>query len=169
MLKSYRSENLPNPTSTIEKRFLQVSLFSPLVAPPLIIFIGSPLVLGLEVSGLAALVGFVLIFSLILGGVPYLLFLVGLFAWMRNKETDQVRQMIHLSPLLFIPVLMACALIVGVIGAIAESNPSGLFAGLGLGLFCSVFALILGYSYVGLIDIAFLLFRRCLQATRRLK
>src|SRR5688572_10131474 len=109
-----------------DKRFFQISMLLPLAFP--LAFCGLVYWLWgyrVEASGsplFSAVVYVALIFgySLYLGGIPYVLFLIGLFIWMRAKTAGEVQRMTYVAPLLFIPVFTGCAFIAGVVLSVIE-------------------------------------------------
>lgn len=166
MTKSYISQKVPNPNASPEKRLLQALLFLPLILP-LVPLAASPTPMNFPGGGVLGFIVFVLLFSLILGGVPYLLFLIGAFVWMRDKDADQVRVMVNLSPVIYGGVLFGCAAVFGTAGAIMQGDAGTMAAGFGIGMFLSIFAFFLGYVYVGCFNLVFVIYRRLAQERLR--
>lgn len=130
------------------KRYYRFALALPLLVPALL----SPLI-SLEAGPQALrLVLFVLYWSVVIGGVPYLLFAAGFLLWMRDKPDASVRGAVLLSPLLYSVVLLACfALFLMVDGALRSSSDSfGMIA---------VCAVVVGYLYVGVAELGRALLR----------
>jgi hypothetical protein len=55
-----------------------------------------------------AVVVLVLFWSLLIGGIPYVLFAAGFLWWSRGRSDQEVRHAILLSPMIYAGVLMAC-------------------------------------------------------------
>lgn len=90
--------------------------------------------------------------SLLFGGVPYLLFAMGFLLWTRGRTDAQVRLGILLSPPAYVAVLVPClALFLAV-----DGNLSGSLGFLGM---VAAFGLGFGYGYVTLAEIGRLLLR----------
>ena len=86
-----------------------------------------------------------LYWSVVIGGVPYLLFAAGFLLWMRRVPEDRLRRGILLAPLVYTPVLLVCfTLFLAVDGALASSSDS-------LGAI-TVVSLCFGYAYVALAE-----------------
>ena len=120
------------------KRYFQASLFLPLIVPVIVLLLFEP---SFAYGGVV----FILIFSLFLGGIPYLLFLIGLFVWMRKKDVHAVQRMTFFAPLLFAPMFVFCALAAVpiqylMIGEV-RIEADVVFQ-------CCVVILVLGYAYV---------------------
>ena len=129
-----------------EKRFFQLSFLLPIVLPLLLIFVANP------TFGLVS----ILTLSLILGGVPYLLFITGLFFWMRNKNAKDIQRMTFVAPLLFIPVFLLSVLVFLPIQLITTGT---IDVNAGIVFICCVFIIILGYLYVLVVNGVYFLFR----------
>jgi hypothetical protein len=122
------------------KGYYRWALLLPLLVPAL----ASPLAL-LEPKGVLGAVWFFLFWSLVVGGVPYLLFVTGFLLWMRRVPDERVRMGILVSPLVYTGVLISCVtLFLLVDGALAGSSDS-------LGGF-ALFAVVIGYVYVALAE-----------------
>lgn len=113
----------------------------------------APLIVPLGAVGLAALapelflgLGIVLGGSLLLAGLPYVLFAAGLLWWARGRSSDSLRRAAVRAPLLFAPL--------GGIGVATFYLPPSITAGywgyIGTNLvFGAVMCLVFGYGYVG--------------------
>ena len=120
------------------KRYFQVSLLLPLIVPLIVLLFFKP---SFAYGG----VTMILTFSLYLGGIPYVLFVIGLFFWMRRKDAREIQRMTFISPLLYAGFFVLCAvafvpiqyLLIGDVRI--EAN---------VVLLCCVVILVLGYSYV---------------------
>ncbi len=131
------------------KRYFQVSLFLPLIVPLIVLLLFEP-------SFAYGRVVLILIFSLYLGGVPYLLFLIGLFFWMRRKDARDIQRMTFISPLLFAGFFVLCAVAVVpiqylMIGQV-RIEADVVFQ-------CSVVILVLGYSYVLVVNAGYVILK----------
>ena len=100
---------------------------------------------GLPVGGLFGFVGFVLLWSLILGGVPYLVFLTIFLAWMNEATEAQVRREVLRAPLRFASVM--CTILFPF--ALSDGGGPGYALMWWMGAAC----LGVGYAYVGLAEL----------------
>ncbi len=93
-----------------------------------------------------------LYWSLLVGGIPYLLFAGGFVVWARGRTDREVRGGILLSPLLYAPLLMLCVAGFLLVDGSAGSNLRAI-ATLGA---CGV---LFGYGYVILAELGRVLLR----------
>ena len=128
------------------KRYFQISLLLPIAVPLVSLFFASPGPLRGWRVVLLLLFG-----SLLLGGIPYLLFAAGLLFWMRGKSAREVQRMTYVAPLLFIPVFVSCAVALAILELIL-SGTNKVEAGLVL-LSCALI-LIFGYVYVLAVNVS---------------
>lgn len=93
-----------------------------------------------------------LFYSMLIGGIPYLLFATGFLLWMRRASDDRVRTAVLLSPLLYTLVLLAwLAAFTPFDGPFGDSlGALGVFAAFGVSF---------GYWYVALAELGRLLVR----------
>jgi hypothetical protein len=128
------------------RTYYRWALLLPLLVPVLV----SPL-LGL-LPGFPAVLAYLLFLSLVIGGVPYLLFATGFLLWMRGASDARVRHGILLAPLVYTVVMIVCLTPFLLLdGTLANSSDS-------LGTF-AWFALVFGYGYVALAELGRLLLR----------
>ena len=109
--------------------------------------------------------------SLFVGGVPYIVFLVGILIWTYGKSTLQVRRMTNVAPFLFLVVFAGFAAIVEI--ARLSQNRAGLIPiSLSADLYFIAYlyglVLLLGYSYVLLMNLGFYLFRKLFSLRRHI-
>lgn len=130
------------------RSYYRWALALPLLVPALAL----PLTLLNPLPGGLALVTMLLYWSLLVGGVPYVLFAAGFLLWMRGRPNDAVRTGIRVAPLVYAAWLTFClALFLAVDGALASGSDSmGMIA---------MFALLFGYGYVGLAELGRALLR----------
>ena len=130
--------------------FFRWALALPLVLPLLAL----PLALVRnEVGGL----GFLLLMSLVLGGVPYLIFAGLLLWWSRGKSEAQLKRAGLLAPFLMLPVYW----LVLAIDALVTRQIVQELTNLGNLMFTlSLFLLAFGYAYVVLAVVLLALFTR---------
>jgi tetratricopeptide (TPR) repeat protein len=128
------------------RRYFLKSFSLPIFSPLLAVLILRP-----GYSGWQLLV-LVLWGSLIIGGIPYLLFIVGLLHWARNKDFRAIRRVTYVAPLLFILVFVYCvaALIPFQVLTIGEVRVEAYWVQLSC-----IFILIFGYFYVLLTNAGF--------------
>jgi len=132
------------------KRYFQISLLLPIAAPLVSLFIASLFAGPGPLRGWRVVL-LLLFGSLLLGGIPYILFAAGLFFWMRGKSAREVQRMTYVAPLLFIPVFVSCAVALAILELILSGN-NKVEAGLVL-LGCAVI-LIFGYVYVLAVNVS---------------
>lgn len=125
-------------------RAYKLSLLLPIIVPvlfaPLLFFIRS-----IGERGATALM--IIVYSMVYGGIPYLI-LVGILLFrMRGKDEPEIRQSLLSSPLLMLVVFQICA---GLwIAFFSEAKPKiGQF--MSSLIIMSPFILLFGYVYVGL-------------------
>lgn len=124
------------------KSYYRWTLVLPLLLPAL----ASPLALFNPLPPLPAAVLMFLFWSVLIGGVPYLLFAIGFLLWTRGASGERVRRGILVSPLVYTAVLMICFTALLVVEGNTSSN------GDSLSIF-GVFGLLFGYGYVGLAEV----------------
>lgn len=118
------------------------ALTLPLVVPAL----ASPLMFaGDQVPGVVGVLVFFLFYSMMLGGIPYLLFLAGFLLWARGKPDRQLRVAILFSPVTYSAVLFACTTLV--FGRDDLSRSLDALDGI-VG-----FGMLFGYAYVALAEL----------------
>src|SRR5215471_11369501 len=94
------------------------------------------------------------------GGVPYLLFAGAMLFWSWDKEGASVRRSTYLAPLLFLPAFAFSLLIAWRRASMYPQELAELFVMFFLyGLVFTVPVSILGYGYVGLVNLAFVILR----------
>ena len=125
-------------------RAYKLSLLLPIIVPmlfaPAFFFIRS-----LGESGAMALM--TILFSMVYGGIPYLILVGILLFWMRGKNEKQIRRALLSSPLLMLVILQVCA---GLwIAFVSEATPK-INQFVGLLIVLSPFVLLFGYIYVGI-------------------
>jgi hypothetical protein len=123
------------------KNYYRWALLLPLAVPAL----ASLLLLVEPRSPGLGLVLMYLFWSLLIGGVPYLLFAAGFVVWMRRAPEHRLRAGILLSPLIYAAVLLVCfTLFLVVDGTLVNSVE---FLGT-----LAIFAVLFGYAYVALAE-----------------
>lgn len=123
-----------------------------LALPVLVPALAAPLMLLNPRAEALRMVLFFLYWSVVLGGIPYVLFATGFLLWMRRAPEARVRVAILLSPLVYTAVLLACfALLLLADGAIRSSLD-------GMGLI-ALFGVLIGYLYVGIAELGRILLR----------
>jgi surface polysaccharide O-acyltransferase-like enzyme len=129
------------------KSYYRWALALPLLLPAL----ATPLLMADDrLPGVLGAVVMYLFYSMLIGGIPYLLFATGFLLWMRRAPDDRVRTAVLLSPLLYTLVLLAwLAAFLPFDGPIGDSLAAlGVFAAFGVSF---------GYWYVALAELARLL------------
>ena len=89
-----------------------------------------------------------LFYSLLIGGIPYVLFALGFLVWSRGRDARSVRKAIYVSPLTYAGVLSACVLgYAAWDGDLTHQGAGGTLILLGS---C---AFVFGYAYVALAEL----------------
>jgi hypothetical protein len=127
------------------KTYYRRALLLPVVLP----FLVYPLLL---LSDGVASIAIMLQYSLVIGGVPYLLFAGGFLLWMRGRTEREVHVGILLSPLVYALVMMAC--LAAFLGADGKFQ-----SGLEMFGIAGGFSLLFGYGYVALAEAGRVLLR----------
>ncbi len=133
---------------TFVRRALLLPIVVPLAAGPALFVPG---VEGTPAGDLVALV----VWSLLFGGIPYLVFLAAFHLWMREKPEARVRRGLRLSPVFYSLFLAVCMALLEVArnGAAVDGKaffPLAVFAGIALGF---------GYAYVLIAEAAWWVMR----------
>ena len=124
------------------KSYYRWALLLPLALPAL----AWPLLLVRSMPPLLVAVVWYLFLSVLIGGIPYVLFATAFLLWARRAPDHRVRMGILLSPLAYAAVLFIClTLFLLVDGTFANSSDS--LGGM------VMFALLFGYGYVGLAEL----------------
>lgn len=164
MTRTYFSEEALRPNATAEKRLLQFSLLLPLVVPFLAGFVislteNSESFLTYVVRGILGLPLLITVYSVIIGGIPYVFFMVGLLVWSRGKSDTQIHRMFWFSPLLFTPVFWLFAFIAGTLFNDGNPDPQRFIGFSSAFIFFSGCILVLGYIYVIFVSAIYYLFK----------
>jgi len=128
------------------RRKYQFLLALPFLVPLLL----SPLWLLSGENGVGGVILVFFFYSLLIGGIPYLILAIAMVWWMRNKEERSIRICLLLSPLLMIACTAVC---LAIYTFVADAQPTlretieEYLEGM---LFVSVFILLFGYLYVAL-------------------
>lgn len=111
--------------------------------------VGVPVVVGalaaLTSSELMAGFAAIFLFSLVLGGIPYLFFAAGVILWSRKRSLAAIRRLSFIAPLLF--VVLICTL-----SPLALPFGASIHEIAGFLLMFSFYALIFGYLYVFIVN-----------------
>src|SRR5215469_4222541 len=93
------------------------------------------------------------------GGAPYALFAGAMLLWSSSKEGGSVRRSIYLAPVLFLPAL-GMSVVIAAHRETYQPNPGQLALAVVLyGMILAIPVLILGYCYVGLVNLGFVILR----------
>lgn len=122
------------------RRYFLASLALPLVVPLIVASLAY-----VTSSELAAGFAVVFMFSLILGGIPYLIFIVGVLLWSRTRSLEAIRKLSYIAPLLFVIVAAVLSPVPLLFGASMREVSAF------LALF-SLYALLFGYLYVLIVN-----------------
>lgn len=128
------------------QNYYRWALLLPLVVPG--VFSVLALVPESRVPAPLGLLLMLLFYSVFLGGIPYVVFVLGFLAWSRGRNAASMRRAIHVSPLVYAGVLSFCLLIYAAwSGDLLHASTGGTLA-----LFASC-ALVFGYGYVLLAEL----------------
>jgi hypothetical protein len=139
--------------------YFRLSLAVPLLVPVLAIALNllSQFVSGSsEVTEATRWTGF-LIFSLLIGGLPYLVFVGAVVLWSRGKTARAIYRLSFVSPLLFAAVFVTLWI---PFVLITDASPYAFDVAFTSGGYYAVISLGLGYVYVALVHAAYLVLRR---------
>jgi hypothetical protein len=126
------------------------ALVLPLLLPALTLPVS---LLDVRVPDGLGVVAFLLYWSLLIGGIPYVLFAAGFLLWSRGRSDGEVRRAILLSPLSYAAVLMVCVVGFFAVDSSAFWNDVDDVGTLG------VVAVLFGYAYVLLAELGRVLLR----------
>lgn len=132
------------------RRYFQLSFLLPLILPLLALLVASPGFRGWNAVVL------VLWGSLLIGGIPYVLFLAGLLYWARDKDAKAIQRVTFIAPLLLVPVFIYCAVAIIPLQILKTGEVRVEVSG--VLTFC-VFVLVVGYFYVLLANAVFFLLK----------
>lgn len=125
------------------------ALLLPLVVPALF---SALLLLGDRLPPGLAGITFLLYWSLLIGGIPYLVFAGGFLLWARGRSEREVRRGILLSPLVYAPLLMICLFGFVAVDGTLGNGAQGLWM-------LGAFGVLFGYGYVLLAELGRVLIR----------
>jgi hypothetical protein len=122
-------------------RFFRIALMLPIAVPLVFLPFG--------VNAVSA----ILLFSLAFGGLQYLLFACLMFYFIgRLREAEEIQRLSYWAPVIFIPIQAGGWLIFGYIERLSNPNLVGIWDGL---IVFPVYILIVGYVYVGLVNLTY--------------
>ena len=119
--------------------FYRVCIWLPILVPAAVVV--AALAFDLRLS--ASIVGEVLLYSLVYGGIPYAMLAAWATWWIGGRPESEIRRLMFRAPLLMVALFVPVAVLVGV--AVGAPQPFLGVAGLGAAVI-----LPLGYGYVGL-------------------
>ena len=119
--------------------FYRVCIWLPILVPAAVVV--AALAFDLRLS--ASIVGEVLLYSLVYGGIPYAMLAAWATWWIGGRPESEIRRLMFRAPLLMVALFVPVAVLVGV--AVGAPQPFLGVAGLGAAV-----VLPLGYGYVGL-------------------
>lgn len=93
------------------------------------------------INGFAA----IFLFSLVLGGIPYLLFVAGVLFWSPRQPVEAIRRLSYFAPVLFMLATAVLSLVAVFFGV--SLREVGLFVAV-----FSVYTLLFGYLYVFIVN-----------------
>lgn len=133
------------------RTFYRLALGLPLVVP--LLLWGAMYVFPMSDADATILLTF--LYSLMIGGLPYLVFAVGFGWWMRDKSPTAIRRATMWAPVFFMPVLMGVVAVVAIVGALRKGTAVDSEFVQYAGMFTLVLllgVLVVGYFYVGIVE-----------------
>src|SRR5215204_4812303 len=89
-----------------ERLFLKLSFFLPIAFPGVLFLLFHSERVSLKGWGFVYLV---IISSIGIAGIPYLIFLIGLFVWMRGKSASEIEKVTWFAPFYCAGIFLCCA------------------------------------------------------------
>ncbi len=123
------------------------ALALPVVVPALVSML---LLLETRLPPDVGVVVFLLYWSLLIGGVPYVLFAVGFVLWARGRSDRELRRGMLLAPLVYALVLVVCVMVVFALDGSLSTEQVGMMG---------AFGVLFGYGYVILAEVGRVLLR----------
>lgn len=136
-------------------QYYRATLALPLLASPVVYLLGR--------SAILPAIPDIVWFSMILGGMPYLILATIMFFWVRGKPEKAIHQVIYLSPF-FMVVLLAIAALV-FLPALREGTAGDRGVASGI-VRHAVFTLVIGYLYVAAVQSVYLALKAMRRITR---
>jgi len=93
--------------------------------------------------------------SIYLGGIPYVLFALGLFVWLKNKPNAVVLRLSWAAPILFLPIFSVYIIIHQISRDWVSISDFSAFDVISLLVGYSVYVVIFGYFYVILMHLLY--------------
>lgn len=125
-------------------RYYRLALVLPVAVPVAAL----PVMLLAPPRSMAAGAAAYAVYSLYFGGVPYLVLVVGLLWWSRDRPVAEVRRAILAAPAAMLPLQWVWTAVY----AVLEEGPTGPGAVAGAAVFLSWWVLGFGYAYVALVE-----------------
>jgi hypothetical protein len=117
----------------------RICIWLPIIVPAVLILVVNTF--GLRLA--AGVVGEMVAYSLIWGGLPYAALALWATWWVRGRPEAQIRHLMFRAPLLMVAVFVPLALLLGLV-----AGALGPFVG--VALLGAAVIMLLGYAYVGL-------------------
>lgn len=118
-------------------RYFRIALFFPYLIGGVAVALAFTTDFGVENE-----LVFFTVFSLVIAGIPYALFVAFAFAWSKSRSDTEIKKAIWFAPLLFLPLLIIVPFIIG--------SPGGILQAIASIAILWGFALAYGYGYVAL-------------------
>jgi len=91
------------------KKYFKWAFLSPLILPFVVLLV-EQLISLFTGWGFGQLTG-LLVGSVIFGGIPYLIFLVGFYRWMQGKNENQIHFYSYLFPVFYMLIFLICLVV----------------------------------------------------------
>lgn len=88
------------------KKYFKYAYLSPLILPFIVLLL-EKLISSFTSWDFGQLTGFLLA-TVFFGGIPYLIFLVGFYQWIKEKNGKQIHSMSYLFPLFYLLIFLIC-------------------------------------------------------------
>jgi hypothetical protein len=108
-------------------------------------------------------IGAALLMSLIVGGVPYVIFLIVTAIFYRNKSGRQLLEYCYFSPLIFYGIIMICGVFYLLYDIITKGFDSSIWVlqnFFSAAVIYGIYTLLIGYTYVGFAILVLFTFRK---------
>ena len=141
------------------RTYYRLALLLPFVFPLLLgpFHSHTPITNNYSFINIASTIRIISMYSILYGGIPYIILVGFMLFWISNKNERQVRKIFYFLPVLFIPVFSTFLLLFFIImdGHLTAS----LKAIPGLTYAFGIWILIVGYFYIALIQCTYLILK----------
>jgi hypothetical protein len=122
------------------RRIYRTCIWLPIVVPVMLIVVVNAV--GARLASAVGVVGEMIAYSLIWGGLPYTVLAIWATRWIGDRAEPEIRRLMFRAPLLMVAVFVPLALVIGLV--VGAPGPFAAVAAVG-----TVVIIVLGYVYVG--------------------